>query len=202
MNDLKFSWKRAWANLDLLAPSNLFERLVSAYDEPHRQYHTLQHLNECIAHFSGVMDLAKQPGEVEIALWFHDAIYDLRGKTNECLSADWATQMLNEQSASNEVQARVQNLIMATSHNAMPSESDQQLLVDIDLAILGSPPARFSEYDRQVKSEYSWVPGFLYRMKRKQVLKGFFSREYIYSTKPFRDRLEQQARVNLRAAIG
>jgi len=46
------------------------------------------------------------------------------------------------------------------------------------------------------------VPGFLYRMKRKDVLQGFLNREHIYSTWHFRDQLEAQARVNLKQAIG
>lgn len=201
MSQLDLSWNRVWTNLGLQAASGLFERLVAAYSEAHRRYHTLQHLEECLAHFSEAMDLSNRPGEVEIALWFHDAIYELSGKDNERRSADWAVQVLNTAGASGEVQSRVHSLIMATCHDAVPSEADQQLLVDIDLAILGSSPTRFSEYDQQVKSEYSWVPGFLYRMKRKRVLKSFLNREYLYSTGFFRARLEQQARTNLRAAV-
>ncbi|MCE7917760.1 MAG: N-methyl-D-aspartate receptor NMDAR2C subunit, partial [Nitrosomonas sp. PRO5] len=91
-------------------------------------------------------------------------------------------------------------LIIATCHQTLPSEPDQQLLTDIDLAILGSPPARFREYDQQIKSEYSWMPGFLYRMKRKNVLRGFLARKYIYSTNHFKKYYEQRARANLRAA--
>jgi hypothetical protein len=36
---------------------------------------------------------------------------------------------------------------MATCHTAKPADADQQLLVDIDLAILGAEPARFAEYE-------------------------------------------------------
>jgi predicted metal-dependent HD superfamily phosphohydrolase len=93
-------------------------------------------------------------------------------------------------------------LIMATCHNAVPSDADQQLLVDIDLAILCTAPARFSEYDRQVREEYSWVPGLLYRIKRKAVLKHFLSRERLYNTAHFQERYEHQARINLKTAIG
>jgi predicted metal-dependent HD superfamily phosphohydrolase len=202
MSILETSWQRAWAHLALSAPSSLFERLVAAYSEPQRHYHSLQHLQECLAHFSQAVDVASHPGEVEIALWFHDAIYELRGKDNERLSADWATQALQAAGAASDVQARVHALIMATCHQATPTEPDQQLLVDIDLAILGAAPARFAQYDQQVRAEYSWVPGFLYRMKRKDVLQGFLNREHIYSTWHFRDQLEAQARVNLKQAIG
>lgn len=200
MGCLEFSWNRAWINLDLQSPNGLFNRLITAYDEPHRRYHSVQHLKECIAHFSDVLDLAFHPGEVEIALWFHDAIYDPRNKDNERRSAEWADRALHQTGATSEIQQRVHDLIIATCHQTLPSEPDQQLLTDIDLAILGSPPARFREYDQQIKSEYSWMPGFLYRMKRKNVLRGFLARKYIYSTNHFKKYYEQRARANLQAA--
>lgn len=200
MGSLELSWNRAWINLDLQAPDGLFNQLITAYNEPYRSYHSLQHLKECIAHFSDVLDVAFHPGEVEIALWFHDAIYDSRNKDNERRSAEWAGQALNQAGATSETQQRVHDLIIATCHQTVPSEPDQQLLTDIDLAILGSSPARFEKYDQQIKSEYSWMPSFLYRMKRKDILKSFLARKYIYNTNYFREHYEQQARANLRAA--
>lgn len=199
---LETSWQRAWNHLGLQAPDGLRERLISAYQEPHRRYHSLQHLGECIAHVESALELAIHPGEVEIALWFHDAIYELQARDNEKRSADWAVDEMTRCGALAGQTQRVFALIMATCHTAMPVEPDQQLLVDIDLAILGADPARFAEYDAQVKAEYSWVPEAMYRVKRREVLQGFLDREVIYHTLYFRTRREQQARANLQAAIG
>ncbi len=152
-------------------------------------------------HFDGAIDLAVNPGEVEIALWFHDAIYELKSKDNERRSADWAQRELAARGAAGDVLQRVDSLIMATCHNAAPTDPDQQLLVDIDLSILGSLPARFAEYDLQVKAEYSWVPRPLYRVKRKQVLQGFLNRPFIYNTRYFRQNFENLARANLQRAV-
>lgn len=200
MTDLDASWCRAWRNLGVEAPAGLRERLLAAWCEPQRAYHSLQHLSECIAHFEGSMLLAKAPGEVEIALWFHDAVYALKGKDNERRSADWARDALSAAGANPAAVSRVEALIMATCHDVVPHDADAQLLVGIDLAILGADPTRFAEYDRQVAIEYSWVPGFVYRFKRRQVLRGFLDRPAIYQTAHFRDRLEAQARLNLAAA--
>jgi predicted metal-dependent HD superfamily phosphohydrolase len=200
MHDLKAAWRQAWADLGLPAPAGLFEALVAAYEEPQRHYHSLQHLAECLAHCDQVRHLARHPGEVAVALWFHDAIYDVLGKSNEQQSADWAVRALTAAGASEASQARVSQLIMATRHQAEVHEPDQQLLVDIDLSILGATPERFAEYDRQVRAEYSWVPGLIYRVKRKAVLKSFLDRAHIYSTPYFRERCEAQARSNLAAA--
>ena len=53
---------------------------------------------------------------------------------------------------------------------ALGSSPDAQLLVDIDLSILGSPAERFERYDQDVRKEYAWVPGFRYQEARAQVL--------------------------------
>ena len=194
-------WTQAWADLGLTAPPDLFDALLSAYSEPQRHYHSQQHLAECLDHFGQTRHLAEHPGEVAIALWFHDAIYDVRGKSNEQQSADWALRVLQASSGHEVTQQRVKQLIMATKHDATPTRSDEQLLVDIDLSILGAKPERFAEYDRQVRAEYSWVPGFLYNMKRKDVLRSFLNRPYIYSTRHFNERYETQARTNLAAIV-
>lgn len=191
------SWQRTWAHLALPAPDGLFVQLIEAYDEAHRRYHTTQHLYECLMHFSDVVHLAAHPGEVELALWFHDAVYALKASDNEARSATWAQEVLQQAGATPAQQQRVVALIMATCHDAVPSDADQQLLVDIDLAILGATATRFAEYDQQIRAEYSWVPGLIYRMKRKAVLRGFADSVQIYSTAHFHERLEQQARLNL-----
>lgn len=198
---LPTSWASAWSDLGLQPPSGLFEQLVRAYEEPQRHYHSLQHLSECLAHFEQARHLAQQPGEVVIALWFHDAIYDVRGKDNERRSADWAIRVLASCQASQTTLDRVERLIMTTRHDATPSDADEQLLVDIDLAILGATPERFAEYDAQVRAEYAWVPGFVYRMKRRSVLKAFLARPRLYGTDHFRARYEAQARHNLAAVL-
>ena len=147
-----------------------------------------------------VRSRATQPGAVEIALWFHDSIYDLRGKDNEQRSAEWAERAIGHAGADDALRQRVRELIMATRHEVVPCEKDEQLLVDVDLAILGAAPERFEEYGRQVRAEYSWVPGFIYRSKRKEILKSFLARESIYGTDQFKARYEAQARANLARA--
>jgi len=197
---LESAWLQAWSDLGLTPPEGLLASLLQAHEEPQRRYHTGQHLTECLQHFESARGLAVHPGEVAIALWFHDAIYDVRGQHNERRSADWAAQALRTAGASGDTVRRVEGLIMATCHDAAPVEADACLLVDIDLAILGASPTRFAEYDKQIREEYGWVPGVIYRMKRRSVLAAFLARDHVYNTPHFRQRLESQARVNLRGA--
>ena len=201
--DLLFekSMQRAWHGLGAEPPQSLMPSLLSAYAQPQRAYHTQQHLAECLAHFEAVQALAQRPAEVEIALWFHDAVYEVKAQDNELRSADWAAQVLTRAGIAAQVAQRVHALIMATCHTATPEDADAQLLVDIDLAILGAAPERFAQYDSQVRQEYAWVPSLIYGFKRKQVLRSFLDRPNLYSTIYFQQKLEQQARENLRKAI-
>ena len=193
------SWQRAWAGIGAAGEgSALFAQLKAAYAEPQRHYHTLQHLGECLAAFDNVRTRAEHPHEVELALWFHDAIYDVKSHDNEQRSADWARDALRDAGVDSTSAQRVHDLIMATRHTAVPSGRDEPLLIDIDLAILGAERPRFDEYEQQIRKEYAYVPGFLFRRKRREILKGFLDRPAIYSTPWFHDALEAKARDNLR----
>jgi predicted metal-dependent HD superfamily phosphohydrolase len=176
-------------------------RLIAAYEESQRRYHTLQHLGECLSLFDTYRALAVEPDEVEMSLWFHDAIYAVRASDNEEKSAKWAESSLRSANVKEERIARVRKHILATRHAVLPEGQDQALLVDVDLSILGASPERFDEYEAQVKAEYGWVPDFLFRRKRREILAEFLARAPIYSTPLLRERLEAQAHANLARSI-
>jgi predicted metal-dependent HD superfamily phosphohydrolase len=191
-------WQDMWRQLGASGSDDaLFRRLVEFYSEPHRKYHTIQHLQECFAHLESVRSFAEHAGEVELALWFHDAIYNTHKKDNEERSAEWARESALAAGLVDEQASRVHQLVLATMHNAVPVGKDAAVLVDIDLAILGADEARFDEYEVQVREEYSWVPGPLYRAGRRKILQEFVSRESIYSTEYFRVEYEARARSNI-----
>ena len=146
-------------------------------------------------------DVADRPAEVELALWFHDAIYNVRANDNELKSAAWATAAMQAAKVAAATIARIDAHIMATRHAVLPEPGDQTLLVDIDLSILGAAPDRFEEYEQQVRREYRWVPDFLFRRKRREILEEFLQRRPLYGTARVRDRLEVPAHANLRRAI-
>jgi predicted metal-dependent HD superfamily phosphohydrolase len=202
MEVLKQSWRRAWIGLRLAGDgADLCGQLIAAYSESHRKYHTLQHLSECITELESVRASIPHLAEVEIALWFHDAVYDTKRSDNEVRSAEWAIAALSAAGASADSTALVKSLILATTHDAAPQTLDEQFLVDIDLSILGADERRFAEFERQVREEYSFVPGFLFRMKRKSILKSFLQRQCIYSTAHFLGLLERRARHNMELVV-
>jgi predicted metal-dependent HD superfamily phosphohydrolase len=200
---LQSSWNRCWQGLGARGDgSALMQRLLAAYEEPQRKYHTTQHLSECISLLVQHLDLAVEPAEVEIALWFHDAVYNVKASDNEAKSADWAERELLMASVESARVERVKGHILATRHSAQPRGQDQQLLVDIDLSILGAPIPRFEEYEVQVRAEYAWVPAVIFRFKRKDILAEFLARKPIFNIARLREALEDRARTNLARSIG
>lgn len=202
MNRIDFThWQRCCASLALTDSLVIswHRRLLSAYSEPQRAYHSLQHLEECLL----LLDETKLERRtlVEMALWFHDAVYNPRATDNEEQSAALAEAALIEGRIANVQIAVVKRLIMVTKSHQPSDDIDEQTLADIDLAVLGASPARFDEYESQIQSEYAWVPENTYRAKRAEILHGFLKREHLYRTTAFQVRFEAQARLNLQRLI-
>jgi predicted metal-dependent HD superfamily phosphohydrolase len=197
-------WSTMWPRLGAGAGSyggTVFQEVIQAYSEPHRRYHTLAHLQDCLQQFDTACSLATHPGEVEAALWFHDAIYDPRAAENEVRSAQWAQKALRDAGVSAQVAQRVADLVLVTRHNARPVGTDACVLVDIDLSILGRAPAAFAVYEHQIREEYAWVPEPTFRQRRADILQSFLTRRVLYETFLFQSRYEAQARQNLARSI-
>jgi len=199
---LHANWTEAWRALGVASPSDaLCTALQQCYSEPQRHYHTMQHLGECLAWFEREKANAERPGEVALALLFHDAIYDVHAHDNEARSADWARQALIDAGATEAAAERVHALVMATRHDAVPEGRDAELLIDIDLSILGAERTRFDEYERQVHAEYAFVPEDVRLPRRRAILQRFLDRKAIYATPRMHAQLEAQARLNLQRSI-
>ncbi len=145
--------------------------------------------------------MARQPLVVELAIWFHDAVYDPHASDNEERSADLARQCLAEAGQGELFQELVAQLVLATKHHDRSSHPDAPLLVDVDLSIFGQPPERFWLYESQIRMEYEWVPNLLYRFRRAKILARFLARKRIYSLEHFFRKYEEQARANLAASV-
>lgn len=194
-------WHRLMAAFALPETNESFDQLLDAYSQKHRHYHTVAHIDHCLREFDAASALAREPAEVELALWFHDAVYDPYSSNNEAKSADWACELLNRGGVSSERVERVRAHILATRHEAPAELDDSKLVVDIDLSILGVEEDAYARFETDVRQEYRWVPGPLFRSKRAEILESFLARPAIYSTTPFRDRYEAPARRNLAAAV-
>ncbi len=194
-------WKMLMAEFGFAENLDTHSKLITAYNEPHRKYHTLEHINACFEHLSSVDLQADHAHEIELALWFHDAVYKILSSTNEADSAQLACSFLIENNAHAECIERIGDLILITKDHAAPKTKDAKLMLDIDLSILGSAPAIYAQFEKNVREEYRHVPGFIFRPKRKKILRSFLERPTIYYSAYFSERLEAQARENLNKAI-
>jgi predicted metal-dependent HD superfamily phosphohydrolase len=191
-------WLELWSRLGAQGSgAPIFAWLAAAYAEPERAYHTAEHIGDCLVELDLCRDLAPHPDEVEVALWFHDAVYRPGASDNEDQSAELARTALSLGSVPREVADRTAALVLATRHAGVPRSPDEQLICDIDLSILGRDSGVFDAFEQQIRREYAWVPEPLYRRERSAVLSGFLRRRSIYQTDKFRHRYEASARANL-----
>ena len=195
-------WRAMWAELGAReADPALRLQLLACYSEPQRSYHSLQHLGECMWMLQPLRALAEHAAEIELALWFHDAIYDTRRKDNEERSALWLRESAVAAGVPEAAVLRAQAMVLATCHQALPVTPDGKILIDVDLSILGAGPERFKQYEEQVQREYAWIPEVQRREGRTRILLSFLQREFIYNTETMRQRLESRARANLCASL-
>lgn len=187
-------------HLDDDLSASMYAYLLKAYTEPQRFYHTTQHIVECLVLFHQIKEILDEPFLVELAIWFHDVVYDPQASENELQSA----KQMKLLCASFLTQAQSDTVfqwILATEKHEPSSYIDLNYLFDIDLAILGLSFERFTEYEQQIQQEYSWVNSTRYKIKRAEVLKRFFDMNPIYQTDYFQRHFEAQAHINLHAIL-
>jgi predicted metal-dependent HD superfamily phosphohydrolase len=206
MLDLRDSFARdaqsigATRNVDLV-----LKRIVRAYAEPHRAYHTLEHVRAGLEHLEGLRTSLMEPSQVNVAYWFHDVVY-ARGplQDNEGASARAAREALAEMGVGQFVRERISSMILATKTHLLPAgvnwglDPDLETLLDVDLAILGSDPQVYARFERDVRREYDWVPfEAAYTDGRAKVLRTFLARKAIFKRPELYLRWEERARENM-----
>lgn len=192
---------------DEAAVEAAFQILARRYQEQHRHYHTLAHIHDCLDRLDEYRQATRScsPAEdlviVEMALWWHDAVYDSRSHTNELDSAHLAKQVCILMQFGQDAAHRISECILATRHQDITEDADAKLVCDVDLASLGYSWETFCQNSAQIRDEYHFVPSATYNKKRAEILQGFLNRSRIYSTEYFREAYEPRARENLRRAI-
>lgn len=212
--DLPGRWARLMDRIGARADRDaVYADLDRRYREPGRAYHTWAHVADCLAELDRASELSRRPEAVELALWFHDAVYDPRASDNEERSAALLREAGSRMGIGDDLAAAAAALVLATAHRAEPglpaggaaggdaAAGDAALARDIDLAILGAPAARFRAYEGAVRREFRHVTDAEWRAGRSGVLAMFLELPRIYVTDAFRGRLEARARRNLAAGL-
>jgi predicted metal-dependent HD superfamily phosphohydrolase len=200
---------KASAPAGLVLTAAQWESIRRGYSEPHRHYHTLEHLCAMARHFSLVSEELgwTHPREVYAALLFHDLVYDPARVDNEARSAERMRQILSSSEGSGVLDLdRVAQLVELTALHGqqLPSSlsADEALFLDIDMSILGTPEQVYLRYESQVEAEYLPVyPGPLFRMGRAEFLRKTLAAGPLFLSPLFHERFEGVAQRNMRTAL-
>ncbi|HEY8457760.1 MAG TPA: metal-dependent phosphohydrolase [Actinopolymorphaceae bacterium] len=172
--------------------------LLRRYAEPQRRYHDVRHLADVLATVDLLARHADDMHAVQLAAWFHDAVYDPRRHDNEEASARLAEASLAAHGVPQQRIAEVARLVrLTTSHDPEPTDHNGIVLCDADLAILAADPARYGEYVAAVRTEYAHLEDAAFRRGRRAVVERLLERERLFHTPFGRTNWEQRARHNL-----
>ncbi|TAJ59334.1 phosphohydrolase [Brevundimonas sp.] len=179
------------------------DELIARYSEPHRRYHTMTHIEDCLAQVAASTDMDEtQRALMHAAIWFHDAIYDATRSDNEAESAKLAAERLATAGAEPAFVDEVVRLILLTAGHSVPADDViGARLVSIDLSILGAEADRYDAYAVAIREEYAHVPEPLYRAGRAAILGRFLESEALFADPLWAERYEVQARANLTREI-
>lgn len=200
MGATKDRFRRMWEDLRAANDSTVvYGKLAYAYRSLPRCYHTLEHVGRVLCELDAAGP-CEDRAAVEMALWFHDVVYDPRREDNEAASARWLENAGLQARIPAARVGRAAAHVRATAHGADAGDDpDTAVVLDCDLAILAAPKAMFDRYDRQVREEYIWVPEADYCRERAAVLRGFLNRR-IFRTPAFVD-YEDPAKRNIVRAL-
>jgi predicted metal-dependent HD superfamily phosphohydrolase len=174
------------------------EDLLRRYAEPHRRYHTVDHLSAVLDRVDELAGGQEDLFLVRLAAWFHDAVYAIPAGqvSNEEASARLAIRTLSRVGLEQEDLTQVARLVRLTeTHVPATRDPEGDLLCDADLAILAAEPAAYDRYVEQIREEYARVAEEEFLAARLAVLTTLAGRE-LYRTGKGR-RLGPAARANL-----
>ncbi|MGB5065183.1 MAG: hypothetical protein WBQ37_15720 [Candidatus Competibacter sp.] len=192
-------WERCLSSGRALAEM-VYAQLVKLYGEPHRRYHTLEHVRHCLGEFDRAAALMDDPDAVEMALWFHDAIYRSGAVDNERRSAELFRQW-SEGHADTAFLQRVDDLIMATTHRSPPAHRDEHFIVDIDLSSFGLPWEAFERDGHRIRAECAEIGDEVYYPGQLRFLLSLQGRPTFFLTEFFQRRYERIARDNIHRVV-
>ncbi len=179
-----------------------WQNLLTYYQESHRHYHNLTHLQELFELLLPFEAKLEHPEAVYFAIFYHDIIYSAFRKDNELKSAEYADKVLPLLKVDTMIAQLTYSLIIATKdHHALLPSNDFHYFLDADLAILGVSWEKYDVYAKAIRQEYRHVPNILYRRSRKKVLQHLLQKTPLYYTPEFFERFEAQARANIKMEL-
>lgn len=179
-------------------PAPYAANLLRRWAEPQRRYHTTDHLAAVLDRIDELAPHADDMPAVQLAAWFHDAVYRPDRSENEERSAALAERALPELGIDPARTSEVARLVRLTvTHDPAPDDRNGAVLCDADLAVLAGSPDAYAAYAAAVRAEYAFVPDPDFRTGRAAVLRQLLALPHLFRTPHGHDRWEHPARHNL-----
>lgn len=179
-----------------------YDSLSQHYAETTRYYHNEVHILNFLKLLDAYRNQVEHKHLFELAIWYHDVIYDAAKKDNEEQSA-LLMDKLFQPFLGKVDRAFVYQLIMSTAgHQPQMEHQDVYFFLDFDLAILAADENSYQLYSQWIEQEYKGIyPLLIYKMGRKKVLKNFLKREKLYFSTLFFKKYEAKARKNIQLEL-
>ncbi|MBU8536378.1 HD domain-containing protein [Falsiroseomonas tokyonensis] len=184
----------------------IFADLQHRHAEPHRAWHDWARISAMLAMAEEVSHaLADKPAFI-LAILFHTAVFDRANPQAEAESIRVMHRHLGR-ILPPPMLARAEALIHAVLRQELPEaedpglRADAALLLDMDQAVLGDPPARFEAFEAANRREYAHLPEDRYRAGRIAALQMLLWCDRIYHTDRFFLEREKRARRNIADAL-
>lgn len=186
-------------------------KIVDSYDEAGRHYHDRAHLGSVLHHLDwakenvtetqGLFDPEKQKlfDTVELALWYHDVVYNPKAQDNEAQSRNRLLTEARQLGIAEDVAKEAAALVDVTARHMTARGRAENIMVDCDLASLGETPTAFMRNNANIRKEYAHVPAPLFTVGQNKIMGAFLKEKRIYKTEAFYRCYEEQARKNLAA---
>ncbi len=200
-NDLKNEWllliRQFSSDEDL--NEQLWLDIKNGYSKKNRAYHNLSHIKSMFGELKGFESQINDLPVLQFAIWYHDLVYNAMRKDNEKKSADQACKVMTQLGIPKKRVDRTYHLIMITKSHELDADddTDAQFMVDFDLEVLSRSWSAYELYTQQIRKEYWMYPSPMYRKGRREAMKHFLNREFIYQTEVYRSEKEAIARANI-----
>jgi predicted metal-dependent HD superfamily phosphohydrolase len=140
--------------LDSAKSLEIGQYLLAQYSGEDRHYHSVRHIVSMLDGLKKIEAKFENPAAAKLATFFHDVIYDVTRGDNEAQSAIKMKEMLNGLIDEKTLETAAFS-IEATKKHVKTENNDTNLVIDLDMAILGQPWAVYERYAAGVMEEYT-----------------------------------------------
>jgi len=173
--------------------------IEASYSHKSRHYHNLKHLEAMFFELENSNLKVHHLDTLQFSIFYHDIVYNSLKSDNEHQSALLFYKRISNTAFPYLEECKTQ--IELTKAHLKSDDYNTNILMDLDLSILGKSSNEYQTYRENIRKEYHIFPNFLYRLGRKKVLKSLLSQDAIYKTEFFQQKYESQARINLKREL-